>query len=423
MKIITITGTKGKTTITRALSAVLHRFGETTLRVDTDGYYINEKQEGTLEESKNLYGLVPTVSPGKYLLSMKRYYPDFVAILEAALGSGGKSGRGYGLHTIGIFSNVLEDHMGIGKIRTRLDIAKRKNFIFSGIDVGGYAIFNADDRLVCSQLKQIPDFRSVHLVPCGISNRFFDIENHLQNGGKAVTIVDDSIVIRAREGDQKILSVKDVSWTFNGKYRPSVENLLFIVGGLYAFFEEKIPQRALQILKEYHLNRDGGRLSLFENKDGIKVLIDFAHEKYSLSEIAKLAHKLKKSKKNKTIGILRLAPDRTDKMIFETGKFIAPSFDHLIIYDKIDGVHKMKYIGKKTNIVRNIGEVSDIFLKGALSAKRKNMVEKILLEENAVRKAIKIACPGDVIIYICNDDHKKSITYMQKYLHASRRNS
>lgn len=417
MKIIAVTGTKGKTTIVRALSEVLHRSGETTLRVDTDGYYVNERQMGTLEESKKLFNLVPTVSPGRYLLAMQQHYPNFVAILEAAIGSGGKAGKGYGLHDIGIFSNVYEDHLGISDdIKTRAGIAKRKSFIFSEINMNGYAVFNADDKLVCSQLKEIPEFRSVQLLPCSFSRPIFDIKSHLSKGGKAFTILNENIVIQSKTESKSILSVKEIPWTFDGKYAPSIKNLLLIIGGLYAFFNGDIPQKTLDALKNYRFDKDGGRLSLIENDSHVKVLIDFAHERQSLSEIARLAKSLKKNSKNRTIGIVRLAPDRTDKMIFDTGKYIAPLFNHLIIYDKIDGMQRKEYIGVKSNIKRAAGEVSEIFFNGAMSSKRKNKgTERIIIESNAVKRASEIAQQGDVVVYICNDDHKKSIAYAQKY--------
>jgi len=98
MKIISITGTKGKTTVTRALSEIIYKSGENVLRVDTDGHYINEKRKSTLEDSKKLFMLVPTVCPGKYLLDVKKYFPDFTAVFETAIGSSGSAGLGYGLH-------------------------------------------------------------------------------------------------------------------------------------------------------------------------------------------------------------------------------------------------------------------------------------------------------------------------------------
>ena len=416
MKIISITGTKGKTTITRALSYVIHHSGDNVLRVDTDGHYINEKQRSTLIDSKNLFSLVPTVCPGKYLLDVRKQAADFTAVFETAIGCSGGAGLGYGLHQIGIFSNVLEDHLGASKrLRTRLDIAKAKDFIFSKIDVGGTAVFNGDDKLVCSQLNKIPAFRKIQLLPIGFNFKYFDIEKHLQEGGKIITPVDGYIAIKSAKKIERIIKIADIKWTFDGNFKPSVYNLMLIIGGLYAHNKHAVTKDNILALKKYSLDKLGGRLTLFENKNGVKILLDYAHERFSLGEVAKLG---KSISKNKTIGVVRLAPDRTDKMLFETGQFIANRYDSLIVYDKIDGVNRKEYKGKKSNINRKTGEVSDIFFKGVLSKKHNGFSERILEEKNAIKKASEIAERGDVVIVICGDDHKKTVSYIKKYFKA-----
>lgn len=419
MKIISITGTKGKTTVTRALSHIIHALKNTTLRVDTDGYYINEKLKGTIEESKKLFSLVPTVCPGKYLILMKPYFPDFTAIFETALGSSGAPGLGYGLHQIGIFTNVLEDHLGSSaRLKRRADLAKAKRFIFSRIDVGGFLIFNADDRYVCSQIKFVPEHRKAKLIPVGLSFSAFDIKKHLKDRGVCFTVADDWVVLKSRKKNVRILKLTDVYWTFNGLFLPSVYNLLFILGGIYAYSNGRIPNKAVVTLKKYRLDQAGGRLTLLKNKSGVKILIDYAHEKYSLREVSKLAKKMTGTD-GKTIGVVRLAPDRPDKVIFETGQFISNDFGQLIVYDKIDGVNRKRYVGKKSNIIREAGEVSQIFFKGISSRKKNGLVERIIIEDGAIKKASGLARPGDVVVVICGDDHKKTIASIKKYFRAS----
>lgn len=417
MKIITITGTKGKTTVTRALSYLIRQSGKNTLRVDTDGHYINEKQASNLEESKKLFGLLPTVCPGKYLLAMHKYYPEFVAILETAIGSSRRAGLGYRNHHIGIFTNVLEDHLGVTKrLRSRNDIAKAKNFIFSALGEKGFAIFNADDKRVCSQLKFIPEKQNVTLIPVGYRFNFFNIKKHLISGGKIICVEENYIVLKSKNKTKKLLNLRDIVWSFNGAYKPSVYNLMFAIGGFYAFNKGNISQKNIAPLKNYRLDAFGGRLTVLENKNKVKIIIDFAHEKYSLREVAALAKKLSK---NKTIGILRLAPDRTDKMISETGRYVANCFDNIIIYDKIDGINKKKYISRGLTPTRNVGDVSKLLFKGVLSVRKKGGAERIIIEEYAIKKASEIARPGDVVIAICGDDHKRTIGYIKKYFGAN----
>jgi cyanophycin synthetase len=418
MKIITVTGTKGKTTVTRVLSNVIHSIGNNTLRVDTDGYYINEIQKGDLEESKAIFSCLPTVSPGKYILSMKKYYPNFIAILEAALGSSAAPGLGYGRHDVGIFTNVLEDHLGVTKrLKRRIDLLKAKKFIAERIGDGGYFIFNADDKYVVSCLKYLPEKRNITLIPVGLKFRYYDINKHIRNGDKIITIDRGAVVIKSKQKIQKIINLKDIYWTFEGYFLPSVYNLMLIVAGLFALQGEKINGKIIKALKKYKFPEEGGRLTVFKNKKGTKIILDYAHEKYSLAEIAKLARKMA-GKKGETFGILRLAPDRTDKMIHDTGMHIANSFDNIVIYDKIDGITKKQYIGKKTNIVRGIGEVSNIFFDGVKKNKKSGKVERIIIEEKAIEKTSKLAEAGDVVIIICGDNHANTVKWIKKYFGA-----
>src|SRR5687768_12544010 len=101
-QIISVTGTKGKSTITYVLADLLQRYGENTLRVDTTGYYINSVQKGTLESSKRVSRLVPTVCPGRFLTAMEDV-KHFAAVLECSLGCSNPAGLGYKVHDIGIF--------------------------------------------------------------------------------------------------------------------------------------------------------------------------------------------------------------------------------------------------------------------------------------------------------------------------------
>ena len=418
MKIIAITGTKGKTTIARALSHIISKQGEKTLRVDTDGYYINEKQLGTLSESVRLFGLVPTVCPGKYLIAMKKFFPDFTAILEESLGCSRQPGLGYAKHDIGIFSNVLEDHLGATKrLKKRSDIAKAKRFIFTAIEKNGTLVFNADDKYVCSQLKHIPESAMATLLPIGFKFNFFDLKKHLLAGGQAITIEDNHIMIKTKTGTRKIIDPAEIAWTFGGAFQPSLYNLMFVLGGLLAYTNNKITQEHLSELRKYKLSQFGGRLTILENKKTkVKILVDFAHEKYSLLEIGRLARKLASGK---TTGIVRLAPDRTNKMIFETGQFIANGFDNFIVYDKIDGIEKKIYKGQGQIPTRNIGDISRIFLDGILSKKRTGEARQIIIEEDAIKNAASLAHAGDVVVVICGKDHKKTINHVRKYFKAS----
>ena len=72
-KTILITGTKGKTTVSYLVDNILMALKKTTLRVDTTGHFINGERKSTLDESKAIWGLVPTVCPGRFLWELKNW--------------------------------------------------------------------------------------------------------------------------------------------------------------------------------------------------------------------------------------------------------------------------------------------------------------------------------------------------------------
>ena len=419
MKIISITGTKGKTTVTRIIAHIIHSQNINTLHVDTDGYYVNLKQKGTLEESKALFNLVPTVAPGKYLLAMQKYQPDFAAVLECSIGSSGSAGLGYGYHHVGIFTNVFEDHLGASKrLQKRSDIAYHKNFIFRNLRNNGYAVFNADDKLIVSQLRYLPADLTINLIPCGFTFTHFPLADHLAKGGQVLTVEDQWIVLKKQTSTRKIIRVSDLSWTFDGLFLPSVYNALFILGGLYGFLEGTLPKKYVQALKEYRFPPEGGRITLFTAKNGARIIMDYAHEKNSLKAIGKLAKKLAKKESGKTIGVVRLAPDRTNEMIHETGKEIAASFHQHVVYDKIDGVAKKEYRAQRGVIrYRAVGEVSKILHQGLEAGGAHPFYE--LQEEHAIKKAASLTQANDVVVIICGDDHKKTLGWIKKYFTAT----
>lgn len=411
--IISIAGSKGKTTVTRLLGHLFVKRGRATLRVDTDGHYYNGSRRSTLDESKQLYGLVPTVSPGRYLRSLKNV-KNGIAVIETAIGCANiYGGLGYRFHNIGIFTNVFEDHIGEG-IKDRDQLASLKGkYIFKRIHPkGGVAVFNADDPLVVAQLHRIPEGATI--LPVGIEFSAFDIEKHLQEGGRAVTIRDNIIYTLRADKEFPVLDATEVPWTFQAMFVPSLYNLMFVLGAVFAENGFKMPKKLLPKIKSLKLD-GGGRLRLLESRtSGIKVLLDYAHEKYSLRKVGQLASKLTEGK---TIGVVRLAPDRTDKLLQDTGKFIANNFDIIVVYDKIDGVQYTEITNLRTGQVRKTGEVSKL-LYDAIKKQQKegHKVYRKVKEEDAVRHALSLAEKGDIVVHIVNDNNKKSETLVKKLM-------
>lgn len=411
--IISITGTKGKSTVTYLMADILQRYGETVLRVDTTGYYINGEQKGTPESSKRVARLVPTVCPGRFLTAMEQT-EHFTAVLECSIGCSNPPGLGYYRHSIGIFTNVFEDHLGsTSRLNSQADIAEAKSFIFSRLASDGTAVFNADDAHVCSKLPLVP--KTAQLIPCGIDFSAFDLPAHLAKGGIAITYVDGVVVCRTANGDEPLFAATDILWTFGGAFMPSILNSMYIAGGLLGYFNGKVPAKVWELLKGSRLDPYGGRLTLLRAKNGATIIADYAHEKTSLVSVAGLARHLA-GQGGRVIGVVRLAYDRTDELITQTAEAIAPHFDEFVVYDKIDG-HWRKPVPTDGRFTMAVGRISDIL---ASAIKRYNPhVTRIVREDEAIAHAAKLSGPRDVVVVIVNDNIRRSIDFITDSFNAT----
>lgn len=414
--IISVTGTKGKTTTVAVIADVLQKLGQNVLKVDTTGHFVNGERRSTLEDSKKTWQLVPSVCPGRYLWEFRAnpsLQENGVAVLECSLGSSALPGMGYRNHKVGVFLNVFEDHLGSSsRINSTKDIALAKEFIFSRINRHGYAVFNADDELVVDRLQAVPADKEVTHIPVGLDFSQFDVTKHLEDGGVAFTVEGTSIVKKTADSTEKLVDFRAIPWTFNGEFTPSVWNILSAVAALYAHFGGSLPKGFREAVEAVRLDKFGGRLTLLRAENGATILADYAHEKVSIALVGKLARTLVGSG-GKVVGVVRLAHDRTDALMQDTGRAIADWYDEFVVYEKIDGYWRTP-TEKQAHALRFpqiIGRTSEIFA-AAIAEKNPN-VTKILREDEAIEFAAKNAGENDVVVVIVNDDIERSIGFIQ----------
>lgn len=413
--IISVTGTKGKTTTVAVIADVLQALGMNTLKVDTTGHFLNGERRSTLEQSKQTWRLVPSVCPGRYLWEFHQQphlTTNGVAVLECSLGCSASSGLGYRNHEVGVFLNVFEDHLGSSdRIDSKEDIARAKDFVFSRLSAqDSFAVFNADDPLVVERLTVLPRRANVTHVPFGLTFEAYNIDVHLQSGGVALTVNNSKeVVLRSKADDRVLADLKQIPWTFGGEFGPSVWNMLAAIAAVYAHFKGDLPTGSRGVFEAVRLDRYGGRLTMLENKMGVKILADYAHEKVSLGMVAQLA-KTKTAQGGKVIGVVRLAHDRTDELLQETGHVLAGAYDSLIVYDKIDGYWR-KAVANKGRFPQVDGRTSQVLTDAIRQSN--SYVERIVREDEAIARAAEVARPGDVVVVIVNDDIRRSIDFIK----------
>jgi UDP-N-acetylmuramoyl-L-alanyl-D-glutamate--2,6-diaminopimelate ligase len=415
---ICVTGTKGKTTVVNFIAEILQKSQryENVLLVNTTGHFLNGVRRSTLEDSLETWSLVPSVAPGRYLYEFLPHHirnKKNVAVLEASLGSSTLSGLGYGMHHVGVFLNIFEDHIGSSKrIKNKNDILKAKIFVAQKLYNDSWLAMNADDLYVMKGYHLVNPAKRTSIVLFGIKIDEMVLEKYPCAG--YVTREGEWITYYKSETRKKyrIVKCKDVEWTMDDNFTPSVYNLMAIISAIICLQKGSVLANLGKFLRESKMPENGGRLTKFVTQNGVTIIADYAHEKYSLKEIGELAKKMTKNA-GRTIGVVRLAYDRTDALIKDTGNYIAKSYDNFIVYDKIDGFWKKAKPIHNNLFVQENGKISKVFYDALLQ--KNPSVERIIREDKAIKRASEIAKNGDVVVIIVNDNIERSISFIKKY--------
>jgi len=311
--IIAITGTNGKTTTTRITAHIAKTAGKKVGYTTSDGVYIQNqlmmKGDCTGPISSQFVLKDPTV--------------DF-AVLECARGGILKNGLAFQNCDVAIVTNVAADHMGLSGINTIEQMAKVKAVVPETVFPYGYAVLNADDELVYAMRDSLK---------CNIALFSMDEKNphvikHAKDGGLATVYENGYISILKGTWKIRVMHVKDIPVTYEGKAVHNVNNCLPAVMAAYLYRDitiEDIRSALMSFLPSATLTP--GRLNFFHFKT-FTILADFAHNPHGLNLLCDFVNKLDYPKK---IGIISGTGDRRDEDIRELGTISAKNFDEIII--------------------------------------------------------------------------------------------
>jgi len=311
--IIAITGTNGKTTTTRITAHIAKSAGKKVGYTTSDGVYIQNQMmmrgDCTGPVSSQFVLKDPTV--------------DF-AVLECARGGILKSGLAFQNCDVAIVTNVAADHIGLGGINNLEQMAKVKSVVPETVFPHGYAVLNADDDLV---------YRMAAELDCNIALFSMDetnprVKKHCDKGGLAAVFENGYISIKKGNWKIRVMPVKDIPVTFEGKALHNIQNCLPSVLATYLFRDitiEDIRSALSSFLPSS--SQTPGRLNFFHFKN-FSVLADFAHNPHGLKLLCDFISKLGYPK---NIGVISGTGDRRDEDIRELGEISAGYFDEIII--------------------------------------------------------------------------------------------
>lgn len=311
--IIAVTGTNGKTTTTRLIAHIAKSSGKKVGYTTSDGVYIQNqlmmKGDCTGPLSSKFVLKDPTV--------------DF-AVLECARGGILKAGLAFQNCEVAIVTNVAADHIGLGGINTVEQMAKVKAVVPETVFAHGYAVLNADDDLVYAMKEDLDC--NVALFSMNENNP--RIKAHCNGGGLATVFENGYVSILKGTWKIRVMNVKDIPLTYEGKAVHNINNCLPAVLATYLFRDITIEDiRSALTSFVPSSTQTPGRLNFFNFKH-FTILADFAHNPHGLKLLCDFISKLDYSSR---IGVISGTGDRRDEDIRELGEISARHFDEIII--------------------------------------------------------------------------------------------
>ncbi len=309
--IVSISGTNGKSTVTRLITHILLRSGRHVGTTTSDGVLVDERMVDPGDWT----------GPGGAQQILARHDID-VAVLETARGGIILRGVGYESNEASVLTNVSSDHLDLQGIHTLPELAEVKSTICRITRPDGWVVLNADDPLVSAVARRV----RAHVALFSLAGEASPpVRRHLATGGRAYLVRDGVIVEANGATETEIVEVLRVPLTIGGLARHNVANVLAAAGGARGV-GASIPEIRDGLLEfAPDSSRSPGRLNLFRLGARV-VIVDFAHNEAGLAAILDVAEGIAAGAAGRAApitAIIGTAGDRPDDTLRGIGRIAA----------------------------------------------------------------------------------------------------
>ncbi len=308
---ISISGTNGKSTVSRLVTHILLTAGRRVGTTTSDGVLVNER----LVEPGDWTG------PGGAQQILRRSDID-VAVLETARGGIVLRGMGYESNEGSVLTNVSSDHLDLQGIHTLPELAEVKSTVCRITKASGWVVLNGDDPLVAAIARRVRAHVAFFTTATAMPSV---VRRHVARGGRAYVVRDGWLTELEGERGSRIVEIARVPITIAGLARHNVANALAAAGGARGMGATLHQVRDGLIAFAPSATHSPGRLNLFRLGSRV-VIVDFAHNEAGIDAVMDVAEGIAAGGAGRAApitAIIGTAGDRPDDTLRGIGRIAA----------------------------------------------------------------------------------------------------
>lgn len=364
-----VTGSNGKTTSVRLLSAMAAAAGRAAGYCCTEGVFVG----GAAVHTGDYSGPAGA-------RTVLRHSGVQLAVLETARGGILRRGLAVKRAEVALVTNIQPDHLGEYGIDDADALAEVKLAVARALQPGrGTLVLNAGDAALVRAAARLPHVQRVRLALFGAGAA------QQAQGAAWCSVQGDRLRLWDTRAEHDLGAVADMPLTFGGTASHNVENA---AGAALAGWALGLPPAALRATLAHFGARpqdNPGRLERWRHR-GATVLVDYAHNPDGLAQLLHVARGLQPRRLGLLLG---QAGNRDDNAIAELARTAAAARADRVLIKELPGMLRG----------RAPGEVPAL-LQQALSAAGQPAptIERCDDEEAAARQLLAWAGPGDVVV-------------------------
>jgi cyanophycin synthetase len=321
--VVSITGTNGKSTVTRLITHILLQAGRRVGTTTSDGILVNER----MVEPGDWTG------PGGAAAILRRTDID-VAVLETARGGLVLRGMGYESNEASVFTNVSSDHLDLQGIHTLAELAEVKSTICRVTKRDGWVVLNADDPFVAAVARRVRARVAWFTLDPG---RAPHIARHRRAGGRVYALRGESLVEWNGDEEREIVKAAHLPIALGGLARHNIANALAAAGGARALGASLTD--VAHGLTDFRpsAEQSPGRLNLYR-LGRRTVIVDFAHNEAGTDAILDVAAAIAGGAAGRAApvtAIIGTAGDRPDDTLRGIGRIAATKAQRVAIKETL----------------------------------------------------------------------------------------